>query len=241
MSRGNILIVTMLLGLAIPQAAFAQQSDPFVGTWQLNLAKSKYSPGPPPRSQTVNNQAEGQGQKVTVTGVAANGNPVSNTITGVFDGVPHPVVGNPNMDAYASTKIDAYTHIYSETKAGKLIGSMTIVISPDGKTLTSTYARINANGQKFGYGTSIRSSSFTRGAISLRRTATRASGDNPLIARSSAKIASNFCTASKAIGEIVLGLPLRAFDAMSASSNSLRRACAQQPASVIGPGFRFAS
>jgi len=43
-------------------------------------------------------------------------------------------------------------------------------------------------------------------------------------------MASNFCTASKAIGEIVLGLPLRAFEAMSASSNSLRRACAQQPA-----------
>jgi hypothetical protein len=56
-----------------------------------------------------------------------------------------------------------------------------------------------------------------------------------------APVASNFCTASKAIGEIVLGLPLRAFEAMSASSNSLRRACAQQPASVIGPGFRSAA
>ena len=47
--------------------------------------------------------------------------------------------------------------------------------------------------------------------MSLRRTATRASGDNPLIARSSANMALNFCTASKAIGEMVLGLPLRAF------------------------------
>jgi hypothetical protein len=37
-------------------------------------------------------------------------------------------------------------------------------------------------------------------------------------------MASNFCTASNAIGEIVLGLPLRAFDAMSASSKNLRRA-----------------
>jgi hypothetical protein len=60
-------------------------------------------------------------------------------------------------------------------------------------------------------------------------------------ARSNAKMLSNFPTASKAIGEIVVGLPLRAFDAMSASLNSLRRACAQPPASVIGPPLRFAS
>jgi len=66
----------------------------------------------------------------------------------------------------------------------------------------------------------------------------RASGEQPLIERSSAKMASNFCTASKAIGEMVVGLPLRAFEAMSTSSNSLRLACAQQPASVIGPPLR---
>jgi hypothetical protein len=56
-----------------------------------------------------------------------------------------------------------------------------------------------------------------------------------LIERSSAKMASNFPTASKAIGEIVVGFPLRGFEAISASSNSLRLACAQHPASVIGP------
>jgi hypothetical protein len=61
-------------------------------------------------------------------------------------------------------------------------------------------------------------------AMSLRRTAKRASGDKPLIERSSAKMASKFETAAKAIGEIVLGWPLRAFEAMSASSNSLRHA-----------------
>ena len=29
------------------------QSDPSVGTWKLNLTKSKYSPGPLPKSNTV--------------------------------------------------------------------------------------------------------------------------------------------------------------------------------------------
>jgi hypothetical protein len=71
-----------------------------------------------------------------------------------------------------------------------------------------------------------------------RRAARRSSGDKPLMERSSMRMASILRTASKAIGEIVVGFPLRAFETMSASSNSLRLACAQHPASVITPGFR---
>ncbi len=52
--------------------------------------------------------------------------------------------------------------------------------------------------------------SFTNGAMLSRRAATRASRDEPLIERSSAKMASNFPTASNAIGEIVVGFRLRA-------------------------------
>jgi hypothetical protein len=66
--------------------------------------------------------------------------------------------------------------------------------------------------------------SFTNGRCFLRRAARRASGDEPLIERSNAKMASNLPTASKAIGEIVVGFPLRAFEAMAASSNRLRLA-----------------
>jgi hypothetical protein len=47
---------------ALPQTGFAQ-SDPFAGLWQLNVAKSKYSPGLPPKSQTVYIQgAAGRGR-----------------------------------------------------------------------------------------------------------------------------------------------------------------------------------
>src|SRR5262245_37569172 len=60
-------------------------------------------------------------------------------------------------------------------------------------------------------------------------------GDKPLMERSSMRMASILRTPSKAIGEIVVGFPLRAFETMSASSNSLRVACAQHPASVITP------
>jgi hypothetical protein len=83
---------------------------------------------------------------------------------------------------------------------------------------------------------SIRSS--TSGAISFRRMATRSAGDDPLIMRSAANTASNFCTAAKAIGDMMADVLPRAFEATSASSKNLRLACAQHGASVIGPGWR---
>jgi hypothetical protein len=72
---GLMLTGMTLLGLAIaiPQTAFAQ-SDPLLGTWQLNLAKSKYS-APAPKSSTVYFQAEGQNRKGTAVGIDAAGNP----------------------------------------------------------------------------------------------------------------------------------------------------------------------
>jgi hypothetical protein len=57
MNRRTTLMLTgvSLLGLVIstlPDASFAQ-SDPWTGLWQLNLAKSKQSPGALPKSLTV--------------------------------------------------------------------------------------------------------------------------------------------------------------------------------------------
>jgi hypothetical protein len=54
-------------------AAFAQAADSKVGTWKLNVAKSKYSPGPAPKSGTSRIEAAGAGTKVTVDQVLADG------------------------------------------------------------------------------------------------------------------------------------------------------------------------
>jgi hypothetical protein len=142
----------VLLGLAIatalPQIAFAQ-TDPFPGTWQLNLAKSKYSPGPPPRSDTANVEGEGQNHKLTFTEIDAAGNPHSVVITWIYDGMPHPAVNpNGNFDASAYTRVDANTIIRTHLKAGKLVGTQTIAVSPDSKTLTATAIDLDANGRQ---------------------------------------------------------------------------------------------
>jgi hypothetical protein len=84
-----LLVSAVALATALPQIGFAQ-SDPLIGTWKLNLAKSTYSPGPAPKSQTTNVQAEGQIHRLTITGIDAAGNPISVVFTRTFDGIPHP-------------------------------------------------------------------------------------------------------------------------------------------------------
>jgi hypothetical protein len=142
---------------ALPRAGFPQ-SDPFIGTWQLNLTKSKFSPGPGPKSVTMNVQGEGQNHKVTFAGINTEGNRQSLGLPWIYDGMPHPVtanleanrlglLGNPNIDARAWTRVDAYTVNISYMKAGKVVQTATAVVSRDGKTETITSTGTDANGQ----------------------------------------------------------------------------------------------
>src|ERR1700723_1636024 len=47
------------------------QSNPLVGTWELNTAKSKYDPGPIPKSLTRTVEAQGDGEKKPCPGAPA--------------------------------------------------------------------------------------------------------------------------------------------------------------------------
>lgn len=153
MNRRSMLVLTgiTLMGFAIaalPSVGFAQSVLPS-GLWQLNVAKSKYSPGPPPKSTTVNIQGEGQNRKATLVGINAAGNPFVAVFPDVLDGQPHPVTGNPNFDATADTRVDDHTFNFSRIKAGKVVASGTAAVSQDGKTTTFTTTGTDANGQQF--------------------------------------------------------------------------------------------
>jgi len=145
------LTTMVLFGLAVaafPQVGFAQ-GDPFIGTWQINLAKAKYNPGPPPKSLTVNIQGDGQNRKVATVGIGSEGNPFASVTELAEDGKPHPVTGSLIVDAEAWTRVDARTVNIGRTKAGKLYQTITFVVSPDGKTLTITSARTDENGRQY--------------------------------------------------------------------------------------------
>jgi hypothetical protein len=124
-----------------------------LGTWRINLEKSKFNPGPlPPPSLTHTLQGEGESRTFTATSMDAQGNVRTFTTMHIYDGLPHPVTGTPNFlatfDASAYTRIDANTVILSRPKAGKLVQVETLVVSPDGRTWTAARLGIDANGRK---------------------------------------------------------------------------------------------
>jgi hypothetical protein len=140
------VLVTTLIALW-PQSAFAQ-GDPFVGTWVLNVAKSKYVPGPAPKDQTVIYEAAGQGVKVTAKGTDGTGKPTTTTYTANYDGKDYPVTGNPDWDMTSLKRVDPNTAEFTRKRAGKVVQTGTNVVSKDGKTRTTTTTGVNAQGQK---------------------------------------------------------------------------------------------
>ena len=138
----------IVFATALPQIGFAQ-SDPLLGTWQLNLTKSKFSPGPAPRSLTIDIQAEGQGYKVNLEGTDAQGNPVKGGFGPyLLDGKPYPVTGNPDYDQSSYKRVNDSTWEITRIKAGKPVQTVTAVLSADGKTRTFTATGVNANEQQ---------------------------------------------------------------------------------------------
>ncbi len=71
----------------------ALAADPAVGTWKLNPAKSTFSPGPAPKSQTRTYVESPKGVTLTVKTTAADGRESVSTLTFKDDGKPYPVSG----------------------------------------------------------------------------------------------------------------------------------------------------
>ena len=136
--------VAITLAVALGGTVLAQS----VGTWNLNLAKSKYQKGQAPKSMTVVYEAAGEGIKVVVDQVPADGPPIHYAYTANYDGKDVPVVGNPNADMAARTRVNATTTKLVNKKDGKILSTVTIVTSADGKTLTITSTGKDAKGQK---------------------------------------------------------------------------------------------
>jgi hypothetical protein len=128
-------------------AAFA--ADTAVGTWNLNLAKSTFSPGPAPKSQTRTYAESAQGITLTVKTTAADGKESTETLTYKEDGKPYPASGVPDFDMVSITRVDAFTVHSAQTKAGAVIGTGVRTVSKDGKTLTFKQKGTRADGTKY--------------------------------------------------------------------------------------------
>ncbi len=125
-------LLAFFAGLTVCLAA-----DAHMGTWKLNEAKSKFSPGAT-KNMTVVYAMAGDSVKITVDGVDKDGKAVHSEWTGKFDGKDYPVTGNPNEDTRSYTKGDDHTLDFTSKKAGKTTTTGHVAIAADGKTRTVT-------------------------------------------------------------------------------------------------------
>ena len=144
--KGRVILLTLaalFVGLTVCLAA-----NPQMGTWKLNEAKSKFSPGAA-KNTTVVYEAAGDSVKVTVDGVDGDGNPSHNEWTGKFDGKFYPVTGDPTSDMRSYRKINNQTLALTNKKGGKVTLTGRIVVSANGKTRTVTTTGTDAKGKRF--------------------------------------------------------------------------------------------
>lgn len=141
----SLLLVAPVLA-SFPVAAQAQ--DAFIGTWKLNLAKSKYEPANlAPKSQTTKIEAVAGGMKTTTDAVDAEGKATHQVATALFDGKAVAVSGAPDANTTRVYKrIDARTYEFVTSAGGKVTTTTRSVTAADGKTRTNTTTGKNAQG-----------------------------------------------------------------------------------------------
>jgi len=144
LSKRSILLAFLFVSPALWAA-----SDPLMGTWKLNVAKSRFVPGPPPQSSIVAYEPYGKdGFKVTSDTVNAEGKSLHVVYAAEYDAKGYPITGDPTHDMNYVKRINLYTHQIVNKKNGKITATSLRVISKDGKTMSITTKGTNPGGQK---------------------------------------------------------------------------------------------
>ena len=139
--------IVVILAQCFMEAAVCFAANVQMGTWKLNEAKSKLTPGGG-KNDTVVYEAAGDNVKVTVDGIDKDGKPTHNEWTGKFDGKDYPVTGDPTSDARSYKKVGDRTLELTIKKDGKVTASGKIAVSADGKTRTVTTSGTDDKGKK---------------------------------------------------------------------------------------------
>lgn len=146
--------VVVLVGLWCAAVdAQTPAADPVDGTWRINLARSTYSPGPPPRQMGTQVRRfatlDGGWHLFELTSITPEGDPVFQSVAFKIDGRRYPVysstslipfmtTGQPSNITRAWRRIDAYTTEFTTFTNGVPGLAIVRTVSKDGKTYTET-------------------------------------------------------------------------------------------------------
>ncbi|MDB6082217.1 MAG: hypothetical protein JWN43_98 [Gammaproteobacteria bacterium] len=128
--------------------AAADAPDPVVGTWTLDVAKSKFTPGRELKSQTRTYTESAKGVSVTVNGVGPGGTTLSQQSTFKYDGKSYPMSGAADYDALSLQRVNYNTVKSTLLKAGKPVGTSIRSISMHGKVMTLSTKLNDVNGKR---------------------------------------------------------------------------------------------
>src|SRR5713101_8039869 len=122
---GLVGAVLVPIAIVIAQSGRAQTPKILqgeIGTWKLNLAKSKYDPANlAPKVATMSTrEMTAQGVKVTTKGVDAQGKPIDTLAMLTYDGKDYAVKGNPNWDTASAKIVDPLTAEITRKRNGKV-------------------------------------------------------------------------------------------------------------------------
>ena len=138
-----VRVAVFLLGglLVMVCGAFAQsKDDPSLGTWKLNVAKSKFTPGPPIKGDTRSYEVNDEGWLIVTTEtMQPDGRRTGVRFAAKFDGKPYPQIGRfaPTVTLITYQPVDKLTLKYTQRDtSGKVLSTNTRTVSADGKTMT---------------------------------------------------------------------------------------------------------
>ena len=132
----------VLLGFAATMFA----ADPFVGTWKMNSAKSKFKMGAAPKEQTVTIGESGSDLTVNVMGTAADGSAIAYSYTvPAAGGVGK--INSASYDGISGKRPGPKEREMTYTKGGKEVFTTHSKVSADGKSLTVTSKGLNVIGK----------------------------------------------------------------------------------------------
>ena len=133
----------LVLGVGVAAA----ETNPHSGTWKMNAEKSKFSPGPPQKDVKLKIDADENSIKVNVEGTNGDGSPLHVQYEAKFDGKDYPATGLPSgANTVALKRTNPNTIVSTQKKDGKVLMTVTSVVSQNGKTRTSTFRGKDAEG-----------------------------------------------------------------------------------------------
>jgi hypothetical protein len=140
------VLVWIWLSCVLGAAAFGQAANPLVGTWELDLSKSDFTPETAIRERTMVFTAVDNGMTCKMMTLTERGNgrvTTESTYTAHFDNKEVPIDNSP-LDTVILKRTDANNYERSGRVRGKEVETATMKISADGKTLTVATTGSNA-------------------------------------------------------------------------------------------------